>query len=565
MKRFVAGGIAWGCENFAVVLAARCRAFAVFEVLLALSSMTASRAADPEPLRGIDDRWHYYSSPNFELYSRNGDKPSRALLHNLETLRAVCIDRFKLTERTHVGVTVYYFQPGSDFRAYAPATLAGNVNLGGFYISGPDRAVIALPLADDAEEAQHAIFHEYVHHLFRSAEEDPPTWINEGMAELFASIRSRAGALEIGYANEGSMQLLRRQELLPLEQLFAVNENSPIYRSDSHAGLFYAEAWALLHYWQFGRSDLPAGAAARFLALAGDRDAANAADLRAKFRECFGMDYPQMQRRLERYVESGSYGVAQQPEPEIAAATTYATRPVDRDEIELRLAELALRVTGSPAGKQILVNAAARQPTDARVLEALGAAALAEGDKQGAAERWEQAIAAGSTNPALSRELATLEFHQLLPQFDSDVRLSADDVQRLRQYLRRAIAGEPQQGIGYQMLAWVEAFAERPSVENVVLVQEHFAQIYNKPHATLALALMRVHTGQFRDATALLDQLDKMQPQGWTRQVADVVRKEAENGAAGTVGQAALPASAPTADAPTSRSGVNGPAAGISN
>src|SRR5258708_1230822 len=63
-------------------------------------SLVAVHAAPPRsPLLGIDEKWRYFASPHFELYSRNGDNPSREVLYNLELLRAVFLERMKLEER----------------------------------------------------------------------------------------------------------------------------------------------------------------------------------------------------------------------------------------------------------------------------------------------------------------------------------------------------------------------------------------------------------------------------------------------------------------------------------
>src|ERR1043165_1735380 len=58
---------------------------AVHAALVLLLAMAGRLpAADREALPAVDDRWRYFQSPNFELYSRNDDAGSRELLHNLE-------------------------------------------------------------------------------------------------------------------------------------------------------------------------------------------------------------------------------------------------------------------------------------------------------------------------------------------------------------------------------------------------------------------------------------------------------------------------------------------------
>ena len=483
----------------------------------------ALAGAEPERLAGVDDQWRCFRSPNFELYSRNDEAASRELLHHLELLRAEFVGRFKVVERARLEVTVYFFAQPADFRAYAPATFASSDFFRGFYIAGPDRAMISVAPIEQWDDSQRLIFHEYVHHLFRAMEQDPPVWFNEGVAELLAGTRVERGNLEIGHPHARRIAVLREEKLMPLETLFAVDHDSPIYRSDDHNGLFYAESWALLHYWYFGDSGLSKDAVARFLRVASDRKLAAAVNLRAFFRECFAMDYPEMLRRLDRYVSSGSYHFGREPLPAIEPATTYAMRSVPRDELRLRLAELAVRVNRAPEARLALREAADRTPPDPRVLEALGADALVEQDEIRARERWEEALAAGSHNAATYRELTLLEGHQWFDEFHYDLRLPAATADRLRERLRRAIAFEPEQNGAYQMLAWVEAYADQPNTGNVNLVQRHAATVLHQDRTTVALALVRVHLGKPDEAREILAQLEAVGPDAWSRRAAEQI------------------------------------------
>lgn len=488
----------------------------------------ASPAAELERLAAIDDQWRYFRSPNFELYSRNDEKDSRELLHNLELLHAVFVDRFKLIERTRLDVTVYFFRTGADFRAYAPEALRANKDFKGFYLAGQDRAVISVAPVDDWDTAQRVVFHEFVHHLFRLTEQNPPVWFNEGMAEVLAGLRVEGDTLEIGRPHAGRVAVLREEKLLPLETLFAVDYDSPFYTATNHAGLFYAESWALLHYWFFGQSKLSPDAVSRFVRVASDRQAAAKVNLRAFFRECFAMDYPDMLRQLDRYITSGSYRFGRQPVPKIDAAASYPVRAVPRDETRVRLAELAVRVNRSSDGKLALLEAAEKQPPDPRVLEVLGADSLVERDETRTRERWEAALAAGSSNPAILRELALMESREWFEHFNYDYRMPAERAQRLRARLKQSIEREPMQSAAYEMLAWLEAYAEEPVYADINLVQRNFANLSHKDRTLLAFALVRVHAGLNDEAANFLSGIAALQPDAWTVQAAEVVRAKLE-------------------------------------
>lgn len=483
-------------------------------------------------LAALDRGWRHYASPNFELYSTAAERESRALLHNLELLRAVFFDRFRLIERTRLGLTVFLFDKDEDFAGYAPTWKPV-----AFYLAHPDRAIIAVgptmgprapvtagPVTIEYHTTppEHLIFHEYVHHLFRATNQHPTVWFGEGVAELLATIRVQRDRLEMGHANAPTLLLLQNNPLLPFEQIFGASHTSPLYRGHSMTGMFYAQSWVLLHYLHFGESGLPREGTARFARVMGDRKlAAEVRDMPAFFRECFGIDYAEMQKRLDRYVGNGKYRPRTQPLPQLPPAAGYAMRAVPREEARLRLAELAWRVRRSPEAKLALLDAQEKEP---RVLEVLGTVALAENDADRARERWERALELGSRNDAVVREVALLESRRWLAQFDFDFRLPPETAQRLRARLLHSIKAEPAQSASYEMLALVEAFAAEPQVENVNLVQQHFRQLTEKPRTVVALAMVRVRLGKPDEARVLLDELARLPPEPNAAKMAEVIR-----------------------------------------
>lgn len=502
-------------------------------VMFWLGVAAAAWSATPKgDLAALDREWRHYASPNFELYSTASERESRALLHNLELLRAVFFDRFRLIERTRLALTVFLFDKTENFAAYAPPS-----NPAAYYLAHPDRAIISVgpamaprapitagPVTIETytTPAEHLIFHEYVHHLFRATNQQPTLWFGEGVAELLATIRVERGRLEMGHANAPTLLLLQNNPLLPFEQIFGATHSSPFYRGHSMKGMFYAQSWALLHYLHFGESGLPREGTARFVRVMGDHKlAAEVRDMAAFFRECFGIDYAEMQKRLDRYIGYGKYRPRTQPLPPVPPAAGYAARVVAREETRVRLAELAWRVRRSPEAKLALLDA---QGQDPRVHEVLGTAALAEQNAERAREQWERALELGSRNDAVVRELALLESRRWLARFDFDFRLPEETAQRLRARLLHSIKAEPAQSAAYEMLALVEAFASEPQVENVNLVQEHFRQLTEKAQTLVAFAMVRVRLGKTNEARALLDELAQLPSDPNAAKMAEVIR-----------------------------------------
>lgn len=484
-------------------------------------ALPSPAAEIPEPLPAVDDRWLRITSPNFELFSHNSEQASRELLYHFELVRAVFLERFPSIERARRDVTIYYFRAHRDFQEYSDHAGRKRTTMAGFYHADPDRAVISLAPGETADDAKHVVYHEYIHHLLHAAEINATPWFSEGAAELYAGLRVANGEVQVGHPVLGRLFHVRKEKLLSLDALFGMQRGSLLYNSRDHTGLFYSQSWALLHYLICGESELPAEGIERFLRVAGDVKAAGKIDLPAFFQECFGMDYAAMLKRLERYVHSGKYSFSRRPLPDIPDKETYIAIPLARDHVRVRLAELAVRINRSAAGKLVLLRATVSTPKDARPFEALGANAWMEGDRDAAIEHWADAVEAGTSNVAIFRELALTECQEWFREFDYDLRIPSDIAGRLRERLHLSIRYEPQQSAAYESLAWVEAFAEDRKIANVNLVQEQFRRLGDPARTAVALAMVRVRLGKPADALNMLKSVRSLNPDQWTAQAAE--------------------------------------------
>jgi hypothetical protein len=232
--------------------------------------------------------------------------------------------------------------------------------------------VITLAPARDRQMATEVIYHEYIHHLFRITEQNPAPWFNEGVAELFSTMREDKEWVQLGHPVEGRVIDLQRGKMMPFEQLFDVRYESPLFKNSGHTGIFYAQSWAFLHYCRFGVNKIPPEKMALFLRVAGSSEVQERPEeFRALCKQLLGMDYPQLLKELERYITSGRFTGRKAKKPAIAARTTYTVRPAEKAEIQVLLAELALRMTGSPYANLFIRDQIERAPS-ARLHELMG-------------------------------------------------------------------------------------------------------------------------------------------------------------------------------------------------
>ena len=494
-----------------------------------LAAAVTAPAARRETFPGLSRQWGYYQSPNFELYSTNSERDSRDVLEKMELLRAVFLDTFRLSVRLPQPVTIYYFGEQEDFNGYLPKSRqGGDVEWAGFCHGDIDRTVITLAPARDRDSAYEVVYHEYIHYLFRIAEQNPAPWFNEGVAELFSTMQEDDKWLQLGQPVVGRVYDLRHGRLMPFEQLFAVTYDSPVFQSSAHTGIFYAQSWALLHYCHFGKNKIPPEKLALFVQVAGSSKVqAHPEQFRAVTKELLGYDYPKLLQEVEHYVTNGRFVGRKMPRPAIASKSSYVGRPATPEEMTVRLAELSLRCTQGAYANWVIHDLLAKKP-DIRLHELLGAVASQENETDMAREHWNTAVDLGTTNAAIFRELGRLEADRVFSEFDLDYRLPDERAARLRILLKKSIECAPEQSMGYEMLAWVEATANAPEIASINLVQQRFKTLNDKPRTLLALAMVRFRRGETQPALEMLDQLDKMNPNPWTAYGAEITRARLE-------------------------------------
>ena len=481
--------------------------------LVVLVCGTRAVSAPAEVFPGVDDKWHYYRSPNCELFSRVSEKESRELLFQLEQLQALFGQAISAQQRRFTPISIYYFASAKTFLPYVQESMRSEDRTAGYQLSNADRSVVALSPAWDSEYARRLIYHEFIHHVTALSDENPALWYREGIAEVFSTFADEGRGLVVGRPIPEHVQLLSQARLMALSVLFAADHGSGSYNERDRVGIFYAQSWAVLHYWYFGDLRLtPEQTKARerffnYVRTEGDKGSAEVR--RQLFEQAMGMTYEQMSAELDRYLRSGRYRWSAFKQPDIPPASSYERRPMSRDEIRDRLAELDLRVNRAPKARLHLLHAAERETPDPRSLEALGTDYYYQGDLDRARDRWKQALAAGSKNPAIYYQLMEIEWRRWFERFDFYFRMPDETANELRALARESLAVAPKQAFAYELLAWVEACAQNPALGNVNSVQENVAAVANPLRTLLALAMLRVRVDDLASATKLLDAIER--------------------------------------------------------
>lgn len=226
---------------------------AVVLALLAAAPASPVRAADAArpapaiPREVLDKEWLRLETPRFVMFAETSPREARRVADRLERLSEVLLlTSPALRSETTKPACVFLIRSRTALDAYRPRLDGKPQDLSGFFHGG--RATDYLTVqASDKGTTDFVALHEYVHLVLHSALPEIPLWLNEGMAEYYATIRDSRIRATAGAPVEWHMPALGALNEFPLARLFNVTHRSPEYNEASRSGLFYAYAWATVH------------------------------------------------------------------------------------------------------------------------------------------------------------------------------------------------------------------------------------------------------------------------------------------------------------------------------
>jgi hypothetical protein len=296
-------------------------------VLLLLASSPAECAGE----------WRRVDSPNFTVVGDVGAGTLREVAVSFEGFRET-LSRVLTSRVTSTAVPTVVLVFGSDktFTPFKPRFNGKPIELAGLFLGRGDVNYIALNEAAGTE-GMRVVFHEYAHLIISNVARNIPVWLNEGLAEYYSTYRVGAGGREavLGAAIPSHLLQLNESTPLPLEQLLAVTQDSPLYNEGSRRSMFYAESWALTHMLQLGepRRGPQLG---QFLSLVGQGVPAADAWTRA-----FGAD--NVERDLNSYIRRQVFSAYRYTFPDKIAKFEASAVPLPRADAEAFLVDFLVQ------------------------------------------------------------------------------------------------------------------------------------------------------------------------------------------------------------------------------
>jgi tetratricopeptide (TPR) repeat protein len=468
---------------------------------------TISLCASASPRAATTDAagvgWTSVRSRHFLVVGQAHERDVRRLATGLEQYHAA-FARLLPAEHFDLSVptTVVVFRGDREYGPFKPLYQGQTAsNVAGYFQPGDEINYITMAAdGDGGGGPPPTLLHEYAHLLVNNYARLAPLWLAEGLAEYYSTARLSGDRkrMTLGRPVRHRAQALRSHTLLPLDELFAVDQQSPHYFDPHKRPLFYAQSWALVHYLLNGGGPERRAQLSRFLEML----SAGSPDDEA-FKQAFQTDPERMASELSAYVRRASYpergetfGGALDFDAESEA------RPLNEAEALGHLGDLLLRAGRPSEAESYLLRALALAPSHSPAHTSLGIIRLRENRLEDARRHLSAAAAADPRNhlahyhyaDALQREGLGMDLS------DISVRGFEEKTRLIRESLTKAIALAPNFLEPYRLLATIELERGGQPDEAAALSRKALALAPRRHEFTLLLA--QAHSAKSEHAAA---------------------------------------------------------------
>ena len=339
--------------------------------------------------------WTEVRSPHFRVLTDASSKDARNVAAEFEQMRHIFVSTFN-ENYTDSGapLTVVAARDANSYRNLNPALWkARNGNIAGDYHRGWEKQFATMRLDTFQGAGQAVVYHEYTHSILHANAHWLPTWLDEGMAEFYAYTQFRNDRTYIGGPSIRLRVLKDTPMLLPIPEMLAVNERSPLLRDPWKEQLFYGEAWAMVHYMVFGPGMNGGQKLFSFL-----KAVQTHTDQQKAFRDTFG-DPLAFQTALSQYIARYTFSAAVLPPAPGIDPKTFTERKLTPAETNYELGCIRLGAHDRVAGRAAIEQALTLDPKHAGAHEELGFLDFEDGRDPDARNEWQQAITLDPTLP----------------------------------------------------------------------------------------------------------------------------------------------------------------------
>ena len=326
-------------------------------------------------------------STDFEIYSSAGEGNTRETLRYFERVRSFFEQAMGASPAKLDPIRIILFGSKKEFDPYRPNEAAA-----AYYKQVRGRDYIVL--GSTSAEVFPIITHEYFHLIAQHAGLNLPPWLNEGLAEVYSTLKPLGDKVTVGIVIPGRLQALAFEKPIPLATLLAVDHSSPYYNEKEKAGAFYDESWALTHMLQLSPAYHP-----KFInvveAIQGGTPSGRALET------VYGKTLMEIESDLRGYIRGDSFRGAVFPIKIAESPGRAALAPASMFDVELTLLDLSNSPVREEETRRKLEQLARIDPLRPEPLIALGYLAVGGAQTEDARRCFAKALELGSRNPTM--------------------------------------------------------------------------------------------------------------------------------------------------------------------
>jgi len=345
-------------------------------------------------LAAKEQSWVEVRSPHFIVISNAGEKQARETAIHLEQVRTFFRQVITVAQNApSPTIIVFAVKDENSLRDLLPEYWAkGHGHPAGIFLGGFYQFYAAVELDAPGGNPYLPIYHEYYHSLTVPYMPNLPVWIAEGFAEFFGNSEIDDKKAYAGQPDPGLIQVLQENRMIPLNVLFNVDHTSPYYNEQNKMSEFYAESWALVHYFMMGDNGSHRQMLVTYLSAL-DRGATQ----EQASAQAFG-DLHRLESTLQQYAQSDRFYRLEAAAPPKPSEADLQVRPLSDAEVDAEKGGFEVMRRANQQADSLLQEAVRLDPNLALARQNLALEDMFEGKLPDALDSASQAVALDPKN-----------------------------------------------------------------------------------------------------------------------------------------------------------------------
>lgn len=457
------------------------------------------------------EQWQKITTNNFTLIGNGNDKKIKKVGIKLEQFREA-IQRIdaNLSADSHIPTTVIVFKDNESFHRFKPVNSNGEITdwVAGYFQAGIDVNYIALSFESKNADAFQTIFHEYTHNLIDTnyGRKNVPTWFGEGLAEYYDQFKVQNDqTVKFGGRNESHLTVLRDNDFIPLEKFFNTDYETLRLQSQAGANVYYAQAWALMHYFIRGEKGKRKPQLDKFIGLLIGKK-----DLKESFKESFNMSFDDLESKVSTYFKIRKFYFTKKRFVEkLTANIKTSNTKLTNAEVEAYFGDLFYQRKLFTQAEIHIQKALKTNPNLSLANSTLGLIRMKQGRFNEASLYIERSINSNIENYLiyyryaffLSRDAAS--FNSLITTYSDERTL------QMRNALSKAIALHPSFPDSYQLLGFINLVRNENFDQGIKQIKKALSLTPKNHYYKINLAQIYLRKKDFVNAENILNSLVK--------------------------------------------------------